>query len=102
VDGDGRLTGRYDGANCRGAQKLHRVRQWMATWPGTAHVGEGTPPTTGATAITPFLWAYGNSDGDRQLLGGADIGVDVGRLGRFGALRGFPRLGDVTAGAAPA
>jgi hypothetical protein len=43
----------------------------------------------------PLLWAYGNSAGDRQLLAGADVGVDVGRLGRFGKLRGFPRLGEV-------
>jgi hypothetical protein len=27
------------------------------------------------------------------MLGGADVGVDVGRLGRFGKLRSFPDLG---------
>jgi phosphatidylglycerophosphatase C len=82
VGPDGRLTGRYDGRNCRGPEKLARVRQWMAD-------------TAGPTAITDLLWAYGNSEGDRQLLGAADIGVDVGRLGRFGSLRAFPRLSDI-------
>ncbi len=43
----------------------------------------------------PFLWAYGNSAGDREMLEAADIGVDAGRLGRLGKLRGFRRLGDV-------
>jgi HAD superfamily hydrolase (TIGR01490 family) len=85
VGPDGRLTGSYDGRNCRGSEKLARVRQWMAE----------TGDTTGAGAITDVLWAYGNSDGDRQLLGAADVGVDVGRLGRFGSLRAFPRLSDI-------
>ncbi len=92
VGGDGRLTGGYDGGNCRGAEKLARVRRLMTDWmPETAD-------TTGASAITPVLWAYGNSDGDRQLLAGADVGVDVGRLGRFGSLRAFPRLSDLLDG----
>ncbi len=82
VGGDGRLTGAYAGRNCRGHEKLARLRRWMAD-------------TTAATAITSVLWAYGNSAGDRQLLGGADVGVDVGRLGRLGALRSFPRLADL-------
>jgi phosphatidylglycerophosphatase C len=86
VGPDGRLTGAYDGRNCRGPEKLARVRQWMTD-------------TTGPTAITDVLWAYGNSEGDRQLLKAADIGVDVGRLGRFGSLRAFPRLPDVTSSA---
>ena len=85
---DGRLTGNYDGRNCRGPEKIARVRQWMAD--SSKH--------TGATAITDVLWAYGNSKGDRLLLGGADVGVDVGRLGRVGALRRFPRLSEFTAG----
>jgi len=83
VGEDGRLTGSYEGGNCRGAEKLARVRALIDRW------------TTDAGAITPVLWAYGNSDGDRQLLAGADIGVDVGRLGRVGALRSFPRLADL-------
>ena len=86
VGPDGRLTGDYDGRNCRGPEKLARVREWMA---------ETTDDTTGPTAITVVLWAYGNSEGDRQLLKAADVGVDVGRLGRFGSLRAFPRLSDI-------
>jgi phosphatidylglycerophosphatase C len=88
VDGDGRLTGGYDGANCRGAEKIARVRRWMETQIDEAR-------TTGAPAVTSVLWAYGNSKGDRQLLRGADVGVDVGRLGRLGALRHFRRLSDL-------
>jgi phosphatidylglycerophosphatase C len=80
VGDDGRLTGVYRGHNCRGQEKLARVREWMTD-------------TTGET--TAFLWAYGNSKGDRRMLAGADVGVDVGRLGRLGALRAFPRLSDL-------
>jgi len=82
VDDGGRLTGHYDGGNCRGEQKRARVLAWMAsrTAPGDAR---------------PLLWAYGNSAGDRSLLEAADVGVDVGRLGRLGKLRRFPRLDDV-------
>jgi len=105
VDDDGRLTGGYDGRNCRGQEKIERVRQWMAqsmTGPMTGPMMESkTGPTagsTGAAALTAVLWAYGNSKGDRQLLSGADIGVDVGRLGRGGALRRFPRLSDLPDG----
>ena len=82
VDGDGRLTGRYDGHNCRGEQKALRLRAWIDEHPGPG--GE-----------RPYLWAYGNSAGDRHLLAAADTGVDVGRLGPLGKLRGFPRLADV-------
>ncbi len=71
------LTGRYDGANCRGEEKLRRLRAWM-----------------GDTGADPDrLWAYGNSRGDLRLLGAADIGVNVGRLGRLGRLRAYPGLG---------
>ena len=80
VDAAGRLTGRYDGRNCRGQQKIARLRQWMA---------ENAPDAA--------LWAYGNSAGDRRMLRAADMGVDVGRLGRMGKLRGFPRLDDTAA-----
>jgi hypothetical protein len=46
----------------------------------------------GDSGVRPVLWAYGNSDGDRRLLAGADVGVDAGRLGPVGALRSFARL----------
>lgn len=74
---DGRLTGTYEGRNCRGEEKLARLGAWV-----DVHV-------PGA-----LIWAYGNSAGDLRLLDGADVGVDVGRLGRLGKLRAFRRLRD--------
>jgi len=75
VGGDA-LTGRYQGLNCRGAEKLRRLRQWIDE-----------------SADEPErVWAYGNSRGDLRMLVAADIGVDVGRLGRLGHLRSFPGL----------
>lgn len=78
VDGEGRLTGRYDGANCRGTEKLRRLRLWIDEF--------GDAPER--------IWAYGNSRGDLKMLGAADVGVNVGRLGRSGALRSYPGLDD--------
>lgn len=75
--GDGTLTGRYQGANCRGEEKVRRLRQWIES-----SEGDGAR-----------LWAYGNGRGDLKMLAGADVGVNVGRLGRLGRLRGFPGLG---------
>ncbi|MDA8309306.1 MAG: HAD-IB family hydrolase [Actinomycetota bacterium] len=72
------LTGRYEGRNCRGAEKYARLMAWIRS--------------QGLGAAHPVLWAYGNSRGDRRLLEAADHGVDAGRLGRFGQLRRFPRL----------
>lgn len=80
LDAGGHLTGRYDGLNCRGEEKRRRVLEWRAARPDPGP-----------------LVAYGNSRGDRRLLAAADVGVDVGRLGRAGALRRFPRLGEVPA-----
>ena len=76
VDDEGRVTGRYDGANCRGEEKIRRLRQWM----DDAGLAEAR------------LWAYGNSRGDLRMLRAADTGVNVGRLGRFGRLRDFQGL----------
>lgn len=76
------LTGRYEGKNCRGAEKYARVMGWIRS--------QGLGPGQ------PVLWAYGNSRGDRRLLEAADYGVDAGRLGRFGRLRRFPRLRDLS------
>ncbi len=76
VDDQGALTGRYEGANCRGAEKLRRLRVWIDE----------------DSVVPERLWAYGNSRGDLRMLDAADVGVNVGRLGRFGRLRGFPGL----------
>jgi len=80
VTDDGRLSGRYDGGNCRAFTKIESLRSWM-----TQSSGGGTT----------YLWAYGNSAGDSALLEAADVGVDTGRLGRLGKLRRFPRLKDL-------
>lgn len=52
----GRLTGRLVGPNCRGAEKARRVREWLAA----------------AGLDGAELWAYGDSDGDTELLALAD------------------------------
>ena len=54
--GDGRLTGRLVGANCRGAEKARRVQEWLR------ENGRGDA----------VLWAYGDSSGDDELLALAD------------------------------
>jgi phosphatidylglycerophosphatase C len=76
VDDRGILTGRYEGENCRGDEKLRRLQLWIAE-SGAAPAG---------------VWAYGNSRGDLRMLRGADVGVNVGRLGPVGRLRSFPGL----------
>ena len=83
VASNGTLTGRYEGKNCRGEEKLRRLQQWIAE--------SGTQPGDGLPS--PKLWAYGNSRGDLRMLRAADIGVNVGRLGPIGRLRAFPGLG---------
>lgn len=57
---DGVLTGRLVGENCRGAEKVARLRAWLG--------GEEV-----------FLWAYGDSTGDRELLAAADVATRVSR-----------------------
>lgn len=80
VGPDGTLTGGYEGRNCRGEEKLRRVRAWV-----DEHV-ERAPGTS------VRLWAYGNSRGDLGLLGAADVAVNAGRLGRLGRLRRYTPL----------
>ncbi len=60
-DDAGRLTGRLDGPNCRGPEKASRLRAWLA----------------GHDLDEAVVWAYGDSDGDRELLALADHPVWV-------------------------
>ena len=86
-EADGALRGRQlPGAAeaARGSSSGWRPRLARPTAPD----GDGRGRRT-------YLWAYGNSAGDLEMLEAADIGVDAGRLGRFGKLRRFRRLGDV-------
>ena len=82
------LTGRYEGRNCRGAEKYARLTAWLFT--------------EGIGAAHPEIWAYGNSRGDLRLLDAADHGVDAGRLGRAGRLRRYPSLRAVAGTQGPA
>jgi phosphatidylglycerophosphatase C len=96
VGPDGLLTGRYDGRNCRGMQKLARLEQWMRSSILAPETGDGADaPHARPKLDRPFLWAYGNSTGDVPLLAAADVGVDVGRLRRMGRLRRFTRLANL-------
>jgi phosphatidylglycerophosphatase C len=61
---DGRLTGELAGANVRRAEKARRLDAWL----------EGRPA---------FVWAYGDSRGDRELFERSDRPVRVG--GRRGS-----------------
>ncbi|MGH9027316.1 MAG: HAD-IB family hydrolase [Acidimicrobiia bacterium] len=54
VGPDGRLTGGLVGANVRGPEKVRRLEEWL---------GDDQPA---------FVWAYGDSAGDRDLLARAD------------------------------
>lgn len=58
VGPNGRLTGRLDGANCRGPEKVRRLHECLAEHHG------------GRSAVR--LVAYGDSPGDRDLLDDAD------------------------------
>jgi phosphatidylglycerophosphatase C len=54
TDGDGHLTGRLHGRNCRGPEKVDRLRAWLGADDGVT------------------VYAYGDSSGDRQLWDFAD------------------------------
>lgn len=60
VDAAGRLSGRLDGRNVRGPEKVARLR---------AHLGDRPVQ----------LWAYGDSTGDRELLALADVATRITR-----------------------
>ena len=69
VGDDGRLTGRMQGENVRGPEKARRLDAWIATeLPGAS----------------PFVWAYGDSSGDRELWARADRAVRLGRRAHRG------------------
>jgi len=55
VGPDGRYTGRMAGDNCRGPEKVRRLRAWLAEH----------------QLADAELWAYGDSNGDRELLAAA-------------------------------
>lgn len=57
LDGE-RCTGRLLGPNCRGPEKLARLRSWLTD--------------QGLALDDVTLWAYGDSDGDRELLAAAE------------------------------
>lgn len=60
VGDDGRLTGRLARPNVRGPEKAVRLAAWL----------DGAHPE--------MVWAYGNSEGDRELLQQAHVPVWVG------------------------
>jgi phosphatidylglycerophosphatase C len=66
VGSDGRLTGRFTGANVRGAEKARRLDAWIG-------------------AEDAFVWAYGDSAGDRVLWARADEARRVGKRNPRGA-----------------
>jgi len=89
---DGVLTGKYEGANCRGEEKLRRLLVWIDEQEIDAPDGEDGEDGDPGGSSNSRLWAYGNSRGDLRMLRAADIGVNVGRLGRWGRLAQFPTL----------
>jgi phosphatidylglycerophosphatase C len=64
VGADGKLTGNLVGANVRGAEKARRLDAWLGGEPA-------------------YVWAYGDSSGDRELWARADQPVRVTRKHRF-------------------
>jgi phosphoserine phosphatase len=62
---DGRLTGLLTGANVRGPEKVRVLERWLGPAPA-------------------YLWAYGDSAGDRALWERADQAVRIRRRRRIG------------------
>ena len=60
---DAQCSGRLDGPNCRGPEKVRRLREWF--------------DRQGLDRADLTLWAYGDSSGDRELLAWADHPVWV-------------------------
>lgn len=63
VGPDGRCSGQLEGANCRGAEKVRRLNAWLRE--------------RGLERDNVTVWAYGDSNGDLELLADADHPVWV-------------------------
>lgn len=62
---DGRLTGRFATPNCYGPEKVRRLKEFLKEVSPRGDV-------EGALEGTPFIIAYGDSRGDKELLAYAD------------------------------
>lgn len=69
TDDLGRLNGRMKGLNVRGPEKVRRLDEYLAT----THGGEEA-----------FVFAYGDSSGDKELWARADRAVRLGRRAHLG------------------
>ena len=58
---DGRYTGALEGVNCRGDEKMRRLRRWLAE----------------SGLDDAELWAYGDSQGDAAMLAAADHATKI-------------------------
>ena len=67
VGDDGRLTGELARPNVRGPEKVRRLDEWLER-----------------DSCPSFVWAYGDSSGDRELLARADQAITVDRHTRAG------------------
>ena len=72
VGHDGCLTGTMAGANVRGLEKARRLDELLAS----PSFGHGAGPSFGEPV---YVWAYGDSSGDRYLWERADRAVRVGK-----------------------
>lgn len=68
VNSERRFTGDLLGSNCRGAEKVRRLHEWLE-----AHHGD----VGGRSGV--HVTAYGDSSGDRELLLDADAPIFVGK-----------------------
>jgi phosphatidylglycerophosphatase C len=64
VDSEGTLTGRLEGSNVRGPEKARLLDAWLAD-------------------RDAYVWAYGDSSGDRELWARADHPIRVSKRHRF-------------------
>lgn len=74
---DGRLTGRFATPNCYGPEKVRRLKEFLKKVSPRGDVEGATKVSSrgdveGALEGTPFIIAYGDSRGDKELLAYAD------------------------------